>query len=84
MRLKVLAEKSKISAQPLLDIAKLTTKSSYDHWYQVSSALFAATFSEVQSKLGGSLNERWRDAMVEYLLRRWALSSNASSDITTV
>ncbi|MEK9495576.1 neuraminidase-like domain-containing protein [Photorhabdus sp. P32] len=84
MRLKVLAEKSKISAQPLLDIAKLTTKSSYDHWYQVSSALFAATSSEVQSKLGGSLNERWRDAMVEYLLRRWAPSSNASSDITTV
>ncbi|OCA54790.1 Tc toxin subunit A [Photorhabdus namnaonensis] len=84
MRLKALAEKSEISAQPLLDIAKLTATSSYDHWYQVSSALFAATSSEVQSKLGGSLNERWRDAMVEYLLRRWAPSSDASSDITTV
>ncbi|MBD2812031.1 hypothetical protein ID853_14315 [Xenorhabdus sp. Vera] len=83
MRLKTLAEKSEISAQPLLDVAKLTTQSSYDHWQQVSSALFAATPSESQSKLEGSLNEIWRDALVEYLLKRWATSDDALSGIIT-
>ncbi|SFN74059.1 Tc toxin subunit A [Xenorhabdus japonica] len=84
MRLKALAEKSEISAQPLLDVAKLTTQSSYNHWNQVSSALFAVTSSKIQAKLEGSLNEIWRDALIEYLLRCWAPSDNSLSDITTI
>ncbi|MDX7987319.1 hypothetical protein FE392_08240 [Xenorhabdus sp. 12] len=84
MRLKVLAEKSEISAQPLLDVAKLTAQSSYDEWYQVSSALFAATSVEIQPKLEGALNESWRDALVDYLLKRWATSDDTLPSITTI
>ncbi|MBD2825866.1 Tc toxin subunit A-related protein [Xenorhabdus szentirmaii] len=84
MRLKVLAEKSEISAQPLLDVAKLTAQSSYDDWYQVSSALFAATSVKVQPKLEGALNEIWRDALIDYLLKRWATSDDTLPTITTV
>ncbi|QTL39939.1 hypothetical protein HGO23_00380 [Xenorhabdus budapestensis] len=84
IRLKTLAEKSEISVQPLLDVAKLTTTSNYDHWHQVSSALFAAINPEDQSKPEGLLNELWRDALVDYLLRRWAPSDDSLSDITTL
>ncbi|WP_046335505.1 Tc toxin subunit A [Xenorhabdus bovienii] len=84
MRVKVLAEKSDISAQPLLDAAKLSNQSDYDHWQQVSSALFAACTQEEQTKLEGSLNELWRDALIEYLLGQWAPSDDNLSDITTV
>ncbi|WP_340611251.1 Tc toxin subunit A [Xenorhabdus bharatensis] len=84
MRLKALAEKSDTSVQPLLDVAKLTTTSSYDHWHQVSSALFAAIKPEDQSQPEGLLNELWRDALVDYLLRRWAPSDDSLSDIVTI
>ncbi|MDE9466326.1 Tc toxin subunit A-related protein [Xenorhabdus bovienii] len=84
MRLKVLAEESDISAQPLLDVAKLSSTSSYDHWQQVSSALFAACTSEEQTKLEGTLNELWRDALIEYLMGQWMPSDDNLSDITTI
>ncbi|WP_426578274.1 Tc toxin subunit A [Xenorhabdus stockiae] len=84
MRLKALAEKSEISVQPLLDVAKLSTASGYDHWHQVSSALFAAINPEDQSLPEGVLNEIWRDALVDYLLRRWAPSDDSLSDIVTI
>ncbi|MCC8379371.1 Tc toxin subunit A [Xenorhabdus sp. PB30.3] len=84
MRLKALAEKSEMSVQPLLDVAKLSTTSSYDHWHQVSSALFAAINPKDQSQPEGLLNELWRDALVDYLLRRWAPSDDSLSDIVTI
>ncbi|OTA15980.1 toxin [Xenorhabdus vietnamensis] len=84
MRLKVLAEKSNISAQPLLDVARLSSTSSYDNWEQVSSALFAACTPEEQIKLEGTINERWRDALIEYLMGQWLPSDDKLSDITTI
>ncbi|TDB54325.1 Tc toxin subunit A [Photorhabdus luminescens] len=84
MRIQTLANQSELSAQPLLDVTRLTPTSSYDNWQQVSSALIAACSPEEQVTLEDSLNISWRDALVDYLLGQWAPSDEKLSDISDI
>lgn len=83
MRLHALCKQTGLSCQSLLNLAALDDTSDFALFSSVADELLGACDEETRDQIEREIQEQWRDALVEYLIKTWSAEGGIAQNAVT-